>query len=125
MKREYLYAAMYRAMDSVYDRLKEPSEELSLFLSDANPYIWLDRTAADPALQSEFEATMDRQKIGTEVDAETAYRAVKNFLGEQSPHYASLVSTPSCSFVELFEEITPEEWAKIYTVVADEKDWER
>lgn len=112
-------------MDSIYDRLKEPPEELILFLSDANPYIWSDRTAADPALQSDFDAAMDRQKIGTEVDAATAYHAVKIFLAEQYSQYASLVSTPSCSFVELFEEVTPEEWEKFCAAVADEEDWER
>ena len=68
MKRTYLFTTMYRAMDSIYDRLEKPPEELILFLSDANPYIWDDRTAADPALQSDFEASMDEQNIGAEVD---------------------------------------------------------
>ncbi len=112
---------MYRALDSIYDRLEAPPEELILFLSDANPYIWDDRTAADPALQSDFDASMDEQNIGAEVEAATAYRTVKNFLAAQYLHYAALVAEPSRSFDELFEEITPDDWIKIYADVADEE----
>ena len=117
---------MHRAMDSVFDQLKQPPEELILFLTDANPYMWEDRTAADPALQSDFEAAMDRQNIGTEVDATTAYRAVKQFLDEQYSHFASLVPDTSkrqqsSTFAELFATISLDEWNRLYARVVEEE----
>ena len=78
MKRKYLHIAMFRAMDCRYDELENPPEMLAVFLSDANTYIWADHKTADPAVQADFDKSMDSQNIGEEVDEDTAYNAVKN-----------------------------------------------
>ena len=110
MKRKYLHIAMYRAMDCIYDEQEQPSEKLLQFVSDANPYIWEDRTTSDPAIQADFDKSMDRQNIGVEVDEETAYHAVKNFLAEQNN-----------DFFELFEDISIDEWKNLCDIVAEEE----
>ena len=110
MKRKYLHIAMYRAMDCIYDEQEQPSEELLQFVSDANPYIWEDRTTSDPAIQSDFDKSMDRQNIGTEVDKTIAYYAVKNFLVEQNPEFA-----------KLFEDISIDEWKDLCDIVTEEE----
>ena len=111
MKRKFLLLAMYRAMDCLYDEQDQPSDELTLFLSDLNPYIWQERTAADPALQADFDNFLDKQNICAEVDEEIAYYAVKNFLSEQNK-----------KFVEMFEDISLDEWKKLCEIIADEEE---
>ena len=88
MKRKYLHIAMFRAMDYRYDELKNPPEILFVFLTDANPYIWAEHTTADPAIQADFDRSMNRQNIGLEVDEVTVYNAVKNFLAKQNVQFA-------------------------------------
>lgn len=101
---------MYRAMDCLYDEQENPPEELLLFLDDLSPYNFKDRQAADPALQDDFDSSMARQNIGAEVDAQTAYYAVKNFLAEQNPQFA-----------QLFEDISIGEWQKLCAIIAEEE----
>lgn len=110
MNRKYLNIAMYRAMDFLYDEQEQPSEELLQFVSDANPYLYIDRTAVDPAVQADFDSSMNHQNIGQEVDEETAYNAVKNFLAEQNPQFA-----------KMFADITLEEWKKLCDLIAAEE----
>ena len=83
-------------MDCIYD--EKPTKKLLQFLSDLNPYIWKERTTADPALQADFDNFLDKQNICAEVDEEVAYYAVKNFLAEQNK-----------KFVEMFEDISLDE----------------
>lgn len=118
---------MYRAMDRLYEEEKNPSDVLELFLSDLNPYIWADRTTADPAVQADFNASMDRENIGAEVDEERAYYAVKNFLAEQYPHFVEWAasSEKSPSFVDLFEKISLDEWKKICALITEEEETQK
>ncbi len=110
MQRKYLNIAMYRAMDCLYDEQELPSEEILQFVSDSNPYMYVDRTTVDPAIQAEFDSSMDRQNIGAEVDEETAYNAVKNFLAEQN-----------LQFAEMFSDISLDEWKKLCDLIAEEE----
>lgn len=126
MKRKFLLLAMYRAMDCLYDEQDQPSDELTLFLGDLSPYNFLDRKAADPALQSDFDKSMDKQNICAEVDEEIAYYAVKNFLAEEYPKFVEWAasdsqSKKSPSFVDLFEKISIEEWKKLCEIIANEE----
>ena len=111
IKRKYLHIAMYRAMDCLYGETENPQEILDIFLIDANPYIWADHATADPAVQADFDRSMNRQNIGEEVNAETAYNAVKNFLAEQNIHFA-----------ELFKDISLDEWKELCDIVTAEEE---
>lgn len=127
MKRKYLHIAMFRAMDCLYDEMENPPEILSALLTDTNPYIWADHTTADPAVQADFDRSMDRQNIDAEVNAETAYNAVKNFLAEQNIQFAEWFDDVSRDkqhpyFVELFEDISLDEWKKLCAIVTEEEE---
>ena len=111
MNRKYLHIAMFRALDCLYDEQEQPTEELLQFVSDANTYIWQDKSTADPAIQADFNRSMDRQNIGAEIDEESAYHAVKNFLNEQNPEFA-----------ELFTEIPLDECKNLCAVVTEEEE---
>ena len=126
MKRKYLHIAMYRAMDCLYDELENPPEILSTFLADANTYIWADHKTADPAIQADFDKSMDNQNIGEDVDEVTAYNAVKNFLAEQNVKFAEWFDDPSRNeqhpyFVELFKDISLDEWKDLCDMVTEEE----
>ena len=125
MKRKYLHIAMYRALDSVYDELENPPEILSTFLSDVNTYIFDDHTTADPAIQADFDKSMDKQNIGEEIDAATAYNAVKNFLAEQYPKFVEWFGDDNGNnptFAELFEEISLDEWKGLCDTVTEKEE---
>ena len=92
--------------------------------SDANPYIWADHSTADPAIQADFDKSMDRQNIGEEVDEATTYNAVRNFLAEQYPQFVELFGDENennPTFVELFEKISLDEWKEICDIVTEEE----
>ena len=93
------------------------------FLSDANPYIWENRCTADPAVQADFDNSMNKQNIGEEVDAETAYYAVKNFLEAEYSRYFECFGdgnkiTPT--FAELFSDISLDDRKKFCEIIIDE-----
>ena len=125
MKRKYLHIAMYRAMDSVYDELENPPEILSTFLSDANTYIFDDHTTADPAIQADFDKSMDKQNIGVEVDEATAYNAVKNFLAEQYFQFVECFgdgNENNLTFAEQFAKISLDEWKALCDIVTAKEE---
>lgn len=127
MKRKYLHIAMFRAMDCLYDEMENPPEILDVFLTDANPYIWADHTTADPAVQADFDRSMNKKNIGEEVDGATAYNAVKNFLAEQNVQFAEWFTDVSRDkqnpyLVELFESISLDEWKKLCALVTEEEE---
>ena len=109
MKREFLHIAMYRALDCLYD--EKPAKNILQFLTDANPYIYSDRTTADPAVQADFNKSMDKQHIGQEVDEEISYFAVKIFLAEQN-----------INFAKMFEQISLDEWKKLCEIISAEEE---
>ena len=109
MKREFLHIAMYRALDCLYD--EKPAKNILQFLTDANPYIYSDRTTADPAVQADFNKSMDKQHIGQEVDEEISYFAVKIFLAEQNKNFA-----------KMFEQISLDEWKKLCEIISLEEE---
>ncbi|MBR6013744.1 MAG: hypothetical protein IK062_08190 [Selenomonadaceae bacterium] len=109
MKREFLHIAMYRALDCLYD--EKPTKNILQFLTDANPYIYSDRTTADPAVQADFNKSMDRQNIRQEIDEEISYFAVKNFLAGQNKNFA-----------RMFEKISLDEWKKLCEIVSAEEE---
>ena len=118
---------MFRAMDCLYDEMENPPEILDVFLTDANPYIWADHTTADPAVQADFDRSMNKKNIGEEVDEATAYNAVKNFLAEQNVQFAEWFTDVSRDkqnpyFVELFESISLDEWKKLCALVTEEEE---
>lgn len=109
MNRKFLHIAMYRAMDCLYD--EKPSKKLLQFLTEANPYLYKERTTADPAIQADFNNSMEKQNIGSEVDEEIAYFAVKKFLAEQNKNFA-----------KMFEQISLDEWKKLCEIVSTEEE---
>ena len=127
MKQKFLHIAMFRALDCLFDEMKNPPEILDVFLTDANPYIWADHTTADPAVQADFDKSMDRQNIGAQVDEATAYNAVKIFLAEQNFQFAEWFEDVSHDkqhpfFVELFEDISLDEWKELCALVTEEEE---
>lgn len=78
MKTKLIFVAMYRALDCLYD--EHPSEELRMYLSDANPYIFADRSSADPTVAAEFIDYVKTSYNGDEFDVDFAYDIVKNYL---------------------------------------------
>ena len=100
---------MYRAMDCFYD--EKPTKKLRQFLTDSNPYLYKEHTTADSAIQADFNNSMDKQNIDSEVDERISYSAVKNFLAEQNKNFA-----------KMFENISLDEWKKICEIVSAEEE---
>ena len=119
MKRKYLHIAMHVAMNEFYDE-NNASERLIQLLSDTDPYIFDGSEMADLAIQDDFNKSMDRQNIGEEVDAKTAYNAVKNFLSDEYVYYSQIFPDEKAeAFDKLFSKYTLDEWQEIYDDVVD------
>ena len=81
MNRKYIFIAMFRALDCLYD--EKPSKELGEFLSEANPYLFKDRHSADPAVIEEFNQYVDAhiEEMGDTV--KDAYQMVAVYLKDK------------------------------------------
>ena len=114
---------MYDALDCLYEEQENPSETFIQFLSDANPYIWENRCTADPAVQADFDKSMNKQNIDEEVDEETDYYAIKNFLNEEYRKYFEWFgdeNKTAPTFAELFSDISLDDWKKFCEIIVDE-----
>ncbi len=101
MTKDQIYIAMFRAMDCLYD--EAPDEELGKYLSEANPYLFKDRQAADPAIEQEFYEFIDK-----DMDSAEAYNRVKEYLSMKT------------NFVTIFSDITLEEWKNLCDMIVEE-----
>lgn len=90
------FVMMYYSLDFEYENGDNPSEELRLFLSDLNPFIWAGENSADPAAFEEFKAAY--QKYGT--DEAQGYYFTKEYIRRE------------CSPViqQAFSPFTEEDW---------------
>ena len=102
MRANNIYIAMYRALDCLYD--EHPNNELGEFLSEANPYMFKDRHAADPAIQKDFD-----EFVYEDMESVEAYECVKRYL------------TNKTSFCDIFSDITLEEWVELCDIVDKEE----
>ena len=102
MTAKNIYVAMYRALDCLYD--EDPFEELGEFLSEANPYLFQDRHAADPAIQKEFD-----EFVRGDLNMADAYECVKQYLAKKT------------QFHDTFSDITLEEWTDLCNIVDQEE----
>ena len=110
---------MHVAMNEFYVE-NNASERLIQLLSDTDPYIFDGSEMADLAIQDDFNKSMERQNIGEEVDAKTAYNAVKNFLSDEYVYYSQIFPDEKAeAFDKLFSKYTLDEWQEIYDDVVD------
>ena len=58
MNRKFLHIAMYRVMACLYD--EKPTKKLLQFFTDSNPDLYKERTTADPAIQANFNDSMEK-----------------------------------------------------------------
>lgn len=102
MTSKNIFIAMYRALDCLYD--EHPFEELGEFLSEANPYLFQDRYAVDPAIQKEFE-----EFVRVDMDTADAYECVKQYLAQRTEFY------------DTFSDISLEEWIDLCNMIDQEE----
>lgn len=90
------FVMMYYSLDFEYENSDNPGEELRLFLSDLNPFIWAGENSADPATFENFKAAY--QKYGT--DEAQGYTFVKKYIRRE------------CSPIiqQAFSSTTEEDW---------------
>ena len=107
MKTKLIFVAMYRALDCLYD--EHPSEALRAYLSDADPYIFADRSSADPTVAAEFTDYVRTSYNGDEFDVNFAYDIAKNYLRTKPTLYDS------------FLKIDLDEWENLCKIIQDEE----
>lgn len=112
MKYQLIFIALYRALNCLYD--EAPNERLRVYLSDANPYIYADRTSADPAVYSDFCEFLDKQFHKEDYPIEESYSIVKSYLESDYLSYYG-------NFVKTFEDISLEEWNDLCGIVIEEE----
>ncbi len=107
-----LFIALYRAIECLNDEQRDANMEN--FLSDADPYIFTDRAAAEPALQNEFEEKISLYNADY-FDYENLYNCVFDYLKEAT------------AFSERFTEISKDEWRELCRIIDrecnDENVW--
>ena len=96
-----IYIAIYRALECLEH--EKQNEELSLFLDKANPYVFVDRKSADPAIYGEFQTWYEKQNI------KNSYEIAKEFLNNNT------------NFGNMFTEISESEWNDLIKIVEEEE----
>ena len=93
-----LFCAVFYALDAVWEKtggkefresgFKDDSiqnEDLRLFLSDANPFLWADLNSADPAMFPEFCNIIQQE----EISIEDSYNIAAEYINALPYYYAS------------------------------------
>jgi hypothetical protein len=96
-----LYIAVYRALECLEQECQD--DDLSAFLDKANPYVFVDRKSADPAIYDEFKLWCKEQ------DKRKTFEVVKDYLNNKT------------KFGEIFSLITEEEWNDLVKMVEEEE----
>lgn len=92
------FILFYYILDSLCD--KENNEELSLFISDVNPFLFRGEGSADPAIYDDFKTICNAYKKA----AANGYDITKIFVDQKCPQCVK----------DIFSDITEEEWDNAY-----------
>ena len=95
MNRFELYSMIFYVLDAAWD--SSPNEELGMFLSAANPFLFADVNSADPAVYDDFCS-----KIPEEI-------SVKDSHSMASAYIASLKKD---ELTAAFHTVSPDEWVE-------------
>ena len=82
--------AAYTILDDLYDQTK--NESLANLLSDMNPFIFTDRTPADPATWSEWVVCAESIQNGGLLTADNAFQTLNSFLYYNEQQYGYLTT---------------------------------
>ena len=96
MNKFELFTLIYFALDAYYEGEVKTNENLSIILSDMNPFVWKDCGSADPVMYSEFCRFIGEQKITLENSLKLAKEYVKTI--------------DFVDVTEAFKDMTNEEW---------------
>lgn len=105
MNLQILYIAIYRALECL--QKETGNEEMLSYMADANPYIFMDRKSADPAVYSEFNDWVNAS--GIDVDKNNSYEIAKSYIAEKT------------DYISYFEAISVEEWNELIDIIAEEE----
>ena len=98
-----IYIAVYRALECLEHEHKNENGELSGFLDKANPYVFVDRKSADPAIYDDFQRWCEKQTIGN------SYEMAKEYLNSKT------------QFGNIFCEISEDEWNDLVKMIEEEE----
>ena len=77
MNKFELFTLIYFVLDAYYEDEVNNNENLSIVLSDMNPFVWTDCTSADPAVYSSYCEYLGEREITLENSLEIAKSYVK------------------------------------------------
>jgi len=90
-----IYNLMYLVLEELNE--EKPIENLSNYLSDANPYIWEGEMSGDPLVYNQFKEAYLKGEINTE---DYGYVFICEYLRNLDPYYGDIYSV----FVSLTKE---------------------
>ena len=93
-----LFCSIFYSVDAVWDN-GEQNEDLRIFLSDCNPFIWAGEHSADPAMYVDFCKIINKENISVE----ESYDLASQYIEALPYYYAKGVR-------EAFRAITKSEW---------------
>lgn len=100
-----VYIAIYRALECLEHENENENYDLTDFLDKANPYVFVDRKSADPAIYEEFKTWCEKQNIIN------SYDLAKEYLNSKT------------KFGNIFCEISEEEWNDLIKIIEKEEKW--
>jgi hypothetical protein len=77
--------AAYTILDDLYDKTK--GESMAGLLSDMNPFVFKDRTSADPATWKEWITCAEKVQEGGALTEDNAFQALVSFLNFNEVQY--------------------------------------
>jgi hypothetical protein len=83
--------AAFTILDDLYDQTK--SESLGSLLGDMNPFIFADRTPADPAIWSEWVVCAETVQSGGFLTANNVFQTLSSFLRNHEQQYGYAKNT--------------------------------
>ena len=105
---ETVFISMYYALDAASDSFLDKG--LATFVEDANPFVWKDRSSADPAVFEEFKRSFDSHFRNSLDDTEQIRLFCREWLSKER----KLVELYDRPHIEAFDCIaTPSAWRRV------------
>lgn len=110
MTLRWLFTAMWNALYVLYNE-RPDDEELEFWVDDGDPYIWAGRYSKVQSIQEKFEEYVCKHgKLRDDYDKQESHEIVSAYIHDET------------AWGDRFDDITLEEWSKLYDLIQDDED---
>lgn len=113
---------IYCYLDKQYLADKNKGEEYIYYISNLNPYVWVDEGTADPAYYADYLKICSSFFPNNECSVQEGLIYAKKYLEQYNIFEHEQFSYNIDEVIQVFSKCTLSEWTDIYTLIKSERN---